>query len=198
MSKADNYQMRMERKKIHIDQQIKASNLEKGVCVLLSGNGKGKTSSALGMVCRGIGYGMKIGVVQFIKGVQETGENLFLDQQPLVKLFSMKTGFTWDTQNKDSDILAAQETWQHAKKLLTDPTIDIVVLDEITYMLSYKYLDKIEVLSYLTNRPSRQHLILTGRAAIDALANIADTVSEIKDIKHAFRDNIRAQKGIDF
>ncbi len=197
MSAEEDYQKRMQRKKTYIDKRIAQANINKGVCVLLTGNGKGKTSSALGMVCRALGYGMKIGVVQFIKGTQTTGENLFLQNQPLVKLVSMQSGFTWDTQNKASDSKAAKKTWVEAEKMLTNNKLDLVVLDEITYMLSYAYLDEGAIINAITNRPSDQHLVLTGRNAPKSLYNIADTVSDIKDIKHAFRDNIAAQKGLD-
>lgn len=187
----------MQRKKSYIDQRIAKANIDIGVCILLTGNGKGKTSSALGMVCRAIGYGMKIGVVQFIKGTQISGENLFLERQSLVELVTMKTGFTWETQSKEDDSKAAQKTWQSAQKMLSNTTFNLVVLDEITYMLNYAYLDEKVVISTIGNRPKYQHLVLTGRNAPSSLHKIAHTISDIKDIKHAFRQNIKAQKGID-
>lgn len=195
--KDSNYQARMARKKSHIDKRIESANIDKRLCILLTGNGKGKSSSAFGMVCRSLGYGFSIGVVAFIKGMQETGEALFFQTQPNIQYFAMQTGFTWDTQNKQADINAALATWQHAQKLLSDPSIDLVVLDEITYMLNLKYLDEAMIINAINNRPIHQHLILTGRNAVQSLHKVADTISEIKDIKHAFRDNIKAQKGID-
>lgn len=192
------YKKRMQKKKSYIDKRISKANINKNLIVLLTGNGKGKTSSALGMIMRALGYKMKIGIVQFIKGRKKTGEDLFLENEPLVTKIVMKTGFTWDTKNKEKDIIAAQKTWEKAKKLLQDDTIKLIVLDEITYMLNYKYLDEDEVINTILNRPKNQHLILTGRAANAKLIAIADTVSEVRNIKHAFNNNIKAQKTIDF
>lgn len=187
----------MQRKKAHIDARIEDANIDKGIIVLLTGNGKGKSSSALGMICRALGYDMKVGIAKFLKGVQTTGEDAFLAQQPNVQTVFMKTGFTWDTQDKAYDTAMAVETWKKAQAYLKDESIDLVVLDELTYMISYKYLDEQQILSALNNRPINQHVVITGRAASKSLIDIADTVSEIKDIKHAFRANIKAQKGID-
>jgi cob(I)alamin adenosyltransferase len=196
-SKDASYKERMQRKKAHIDARIEGANIDKGIVVLLTGNGKGKSSSALGMICRALGYDMKIGVAKFLKGEQDTGEDIFLAKQPNVQISRMKTGFTWDTQDKAYDIAMAGETWSEAQTYLKDESIDLVVLDELTYMISYKYLDESVILDALNNRPKDQHVVITGRAASDALIQIADTVSEVKDIKHAFRENIKAQKGID-
>ncbi|MCH9645447.1 MAG: cob(I)yrinic acid a,c-diamide adenosyltransferase [Proteobacteria bacterium] len=193
----DQYKARMQRKKEHIDQRIEEASIDKGIIVLLTGNGKGKSSSALGMICRALGYGMKIGVAKFLKGVQETGEDAFLDTQPNIQTVFMKTGFTWDTQDKAYDTAMAAETWQNAQSYLEDESIDLVVLDELTYMISYKYLDEQQILDALNKRPQDQHVVITGRTASEGLINIADTVSEVKDIKHAFRANIKAQKGVD-
>ena len=187
----------MQRKKAHIDSRIEQANIDKGIIVLLTGNGKGKSSSALGMVCRALGYDMKIGIAKFLKGVQDTGEDAFLAKQPNVQTVSMKTGFTWDTQDKEFDTAMAVETWQKAQNYLEDESIDLVVLDELTYMVSYKYLDEQLILDALNNRPSNQHVVITGRAASDGLIEIANTISEVKDVQHAFRENIKAQKGID-
>jgi len=140
---------------------------------------------------------MKIGVAKFLKGDQDTGEDIFLAKQPNVQISRMKTGFTWDTQDKAYDIAMAAETWSEAQVYLKDESIDLVVLDELTYMISYKYLDESVILDALNNRPKDQHVVITGRAASASLIKIADTVSEVKDIKHAFRANIKAQKGID-
>ena len=187
----------MQRKKAHIDTRIEQANIDKNIIVLLTGNGKGKSSSALGMICRALGYDMKIGVAKFLKGLQDTGEDAFLAQQANVQTVFMKTGFTWDTQDKEFDTKMAVETWGVAQQYLKDERIDLVVLDELTYMINYKYLDEVNIINALSNRPSNQHVVITGRAACQGLIDIADTVSEVKDIKHAFRDNIKAQRGVD-
>jgi cob(I)alamin adenosyltransferase len=191
------YKERMGKKKAHIDKRIEEANIDKGIIILLTGNGKGKSSSAFGMVCRSLGYGMNIAIVKFLKGTQDTGEDKFLKTQPQIKTVLMKIGFTWDTQDKESDTKKALETWQKTQKFLSDPSIDLVVLDELTYMISYKYLDETIILEALNNRPKNQHIVITGRAASQSLIDIADTVSIIKDEKHAFRAGIKAQNGID-
>ena len=191
------YKKRMQRKKEYIDSRIDEANIDKGVIVLLTGNGKGKSSSAMGMICRALGYDMKVGLVRFLKGEQQTGEDLFLDNHPNVVAAHMKSGFTWNTQDQDLDKKRALEAWSEAKNFLADSNIAVVVLDEITYMINYKYLDEADVLEALLNRPKDQHVVVTGRAASQGLIDISDTVSEVEDIKHAFRANIRAQKGID-
>ncbi len=188
----------MKRKKEYIDSRIEQANIDKGVIILLTGNGKGKSSSALGMICRALGYDMKIGVAKFLKGLQDTGEDIFLAQQPNLQMVSMKTGFTWDTQDKTYDTAMAVETWTKAKEYLNDESIDLVVLDELTYMINYKYLNEQDILDTINNRPNNQHVVITGRSASDSLINMADTVSRIEDVKHAFRNNIKAQKGVDF
>ena len=192
-----NYKKRMQRKKEYIDSRIDEANIDKGIIVLLTGNGKGKSSSAMGMICRALGYGMKVGLVRYLKGDQQTGEDLFLDGNTNIVSAHMESGFTWDTQDKEKDKIKATKTWYEAKKFLSNPEISLVVLDEITYMINYKYLDEADVLEALLNRPKDQHVVITGRAASQGLIDISDTVSEVEDIKHAFRANIRAQKGID-
>jgi cob(I)alamin adenosyltransferase len=187
----------MQRKKAHIDARIKEADIDKGIIVLLTGNGKGKSSSALGMVCRALGYEMQVAIVKFLKGTQDTGEDAFLAKQTNIRTISMKTGFTWDTQDKEFDKKMASETWQQTQQCLKDKSIDLVVLDELTYMINYKYLDEQVILNTLNARPKSQHVVITGRTASEGLIRISDTVSEIADIKHAFRSNIRAQKGID-
>ena len=192
-----NYKKRMQRKKEYIDSRIDAANIDKGITVLLTGNGKGKSSSAMGMICRALGYDMSVGLVRFLKGDQQTGEDLFLEDHPNILSSHMESGFTWDTQDKQQDKIKATATWNEAKQFLSNPEIALVVLDEITYMINYKYLDEIDVLETLQNRPKDQHVVITGRAASQGLIDASDTVSEVEDIKHAFRANIRAQKGID-
>jgi cob(I)alamin adenosyltransferase len=191
------YKKRMQRKKEYINSRIDEANIDKGIIVLLTGNGKGKSSSAMGMICRALGYDMKVALVRFLKGDQQTGEDLFLENHPNIVSAHMKSGFTWDTQDKEQDKKKATETWVEAKEFLTNSNISVVVLDEITYMINYNYLDEAEILNTLSNRPENQHVVITGRAASKGLIDASDTVSEVEDIKHAFRANIRAQKGID-
>jgi len=193
----NSYKKRMQRKKEHIDSRIEEANIDKGIIVLLTGNGKGKSSSAMGMICRALGYEMKVALVRFLKGEQQTGEDLFLDSNPNVVSAHMESGFTWNTQDQELDKKLANETWLEAEKFLADPNIDLVVLDEITYMVNYKYLDEASILKALSYRPEGQHVVITGRAASEGIIKASDTVSEVKDVKHAFRANIRAQKGID-
>ena len=195
--KDSNYKKRMQRKKEYIDSRIDEANIDKGIIVLLTGNGKGKSSSAMGMICRALGYEMKVALVRFLKGEQQTGEDLFLDSNPNVVSAHMESGFTWNTQDQELDKKLANETWLEAEKFLADPEINLVVLDEITYMINYNYLDERSILKALSNRPEGQHVVITGRAASEGIIEASDTVSEVKDVKHAFRANIRAQKGID-
>lgn len=188
----------MQRKKQHVDQRIAAATVDKGLVVVLTGNGKGKSSSAFGMLARSVGHGLKCGVVQFIKGQWECGEHLLFHAHPLVEFYVMNTGFTWETQDRDADIAAAQSTWAHAETLLQNPDIKVVLLDELTYMLTYGYLDADKVIRALTERPADQHVIITGRNANDRLIALADTVSDVTDVKHAFNAGVRVQKGIDY
>jgi cob(I)alamin adenosyltransferase len=194
----------MKKQKANIDATVAAADIERGVAVLLTGNGKGKSSSAFGMVMRALGYGYKVGVVQFIKGEILSGEEIYLrehylqEQNPNVVFYQMGTGFTWDTQDRSADIAAAQKTWEVSKALLADESVYLVVLDELTYMLAYDYLDEAEVLEALSNRPEHQSLVVTGRGGGAKLQAIMDTVSEVKDIKHAFNDGIKARKGVDY
>jgi len=197
--KQQSHQKKMEKLKDNVDASIAAADTERGVFILLTGNGKGKSSSAFGMVMRALGYGYKVGVVQFIKGVQLSGEELYIrDQCPQVTFHQMGTGFTWDTQDRSADIAAAEKSWAIAEKMLADDSYHLVVLDELTYMLSFKYLDQDRVLSALTNRPQNQSLVVTGRGGGSAIADLADTVSEIKEIKHAYNAGIMARKGVDY
>ncbi len=188
----------MQRKKEHIDNKIEKATIDKGLIVVLTGNGKGKSSSAFGMLARSVGHGLHCAVVQFIKGVWETGEHLMFQDHPLVEFHVMATGFTWDTQDRDKDIAAAEATWKEAARLLQDESIDVIVLDELTYMLTYGYLDKQSVLDTLTSRPEMQHVIITGRNASPELIEIADTVAELESVKHAFDSGVKVQKGIDY
>lgn len=189
----------MAKQKKKVDASIAAANEERGVVILLTGDGKGKSSSAFGMVMRALGYGYKVGVIQFIKGVQLSGEEIYLrEKHPEVYFYQMGTGFTWDTQDRSGDIRAAEETWQHAEKLLGDERYHLVVLDELTYMLAYQYLDEGRVLDAIRNRPAQQSVVVTGRGGGTALRDLADTVAEISDIKHAYRAGVKARRGVDF
>lgn len=188
----------MQRKKAHVDSRIAAATQDKGLLLVLTGNGKGKSSSAFGMIARSVGHGLKCGVVQFIKGQWECGEHLLFKDNPLVKFYVMNTGFTWETQDREGDIKAAQATWRQAARLLKSKTIKVVLLDELTYMLTYGYLDKAMVLAAIADRPPGQHVIVTGRNASRELLELADTISEINETRHAFNNGIRVQKGIDY
>jgi cob(I)alamin adenosyltransferase len=189
----------MEKQKARVDSAIAAADTEQGIAVLLTGNGKGKSSSAFGMVMRALGYGQKVGVVQFIKGVQLSGEEIYIREKcPQVTFYQMGTGFTWDTQDKSADIEAAKRTWAIAAPMLADDSYDLVVLDELTYMIAYKYLDETMILDALSSRPSNQSVVVTGRGGGSALQDIMDTVSEVKEVKHAYNSGIKARKGVDY
>lgn len=193
------HRQKMQKQKEKVDAHIQAANIERGVAILMTGNGKGKTSSAFGMVFRALGYGQNIAIVQFIKGAQDCGEADFLRKAcPHVRLTQMGTGFTWNTQDKEADITAAEKTWEVAEQHLNDPTIDLVILDELTYMLGYKYLDRPTVINAIKNRPTEQSVVVTGRGGGGELREIMDTVSEVKDIKHGYRAGIKARKGVDY
>lgn len=195
--KQEQHQKRMARKKAVIDAAIAQADQDKGLLLILTGNGKGKSSSAFGMVARTLGYGHKAGVAQFLKSRRDTGEEKFLGNQAGVQWQVLGDGFTWDTQDKAADIASAQRGWQVAQAMLRDATLHLVVLDELTYLLNYGYLDAEQVCADLAARPPMQHVVITGRAAPDCLIQMADTVSEIQDVKHAFRAGVRAQPGID-
>ena len=188
----------MERKKAHVDSRIAAATEDRGLLLVLTGSGKGKSSSAFGMLARSVGHGLKCAVVQFIKGTWKCGEQMLFANHPLVEFHVMGTGFTWETQNRQTDIAAAEKAWRQAEALLADESTGLVILDELTYMLTYGYLDKAAVLRALQDRPARQHVVITGRNASRELLEIADTVSEVKDIRHAFNHGVKAQKGLDY
>ncbi|WP_018878896.1 cob(I)yrinic acid a,c-diamide adenosyltransferase [Thioalkalivibrio sp. ALE9] len=196
-AKAERHAQRMARKKEVVDRKIAEAQDEKGVFLILTGNGKGKSSSGFGMVARSLGHGMQVGIVQFIKGQFATGEEAFFRGQDKVQYHVMGEGYTWETQDRDKDVAAAREAWAHARDMLHDPNVDLVLLDELHIALKYQYLDVDEVLEDLANRPPMQHVISTGRAAPKALIEAADTVSDIGVVKHAFQAGIKAQKGIE-
>jgi len=188
----------MQEQKTHVDEQIKRADQKKGLLLVITGNGKGKSSSGFGMVARALGHGMKIGVVQFIKGAFSTGEEKFFRRFPDdVDYHVVGDGFTWETQNLEQDIASAERGWSICKEMLSNPDLDMVLLDELNIVLAMGYLDTGKVLADLAERPDMKHVIITGRDAPDALIEAADTVSRIEDVKHAFRAGIKAQKGIE-
>ncbi|CAI3787832.1 Corrinoid adenosyltransferase [Pseudomonas sp. MM227] len=189
---------RMLRKKAVMDERIANSPNECGLLLVLSGNGKGKSSSAFGMLARAMGHGLQCGVVQFIKGRNSTGEELFFRRFPeQVRYHVMGEGFTWETQDRQRDIAAAEAAWDVSRQLMSDPAIGLVVLDELNIALKHGYLDLDTVLHDLQARPPMQHVIVTGRGAKPELIELADTVTEMGVVKHAFQAGIRAQKGIE-
>jgi cob(I)alamin adenosyltransferase len=198
LDKSQRHQQRMQRQKAIVDAKTEQATIDKGLLLVITGNGKGKSSSGFGMVARALGHDMRVGIVQFIKGAFSTGEESFFRRFPdNVEYHVMGDGFTWDTQNLEQDIESAKAGWEVCKRLLADPTIDVVLFDELNIVLKMNYLDTETVLADIAHRPAMQHVIFTGRGAPQALIEAADTVSRIEDVKHAFRDGIRAQKGIE-
>lgn len=196
--KATRHNQRMQKQKSIVDQQILKADKDKGLIVVITGNGKGKSSSGFGMLARALGHNMKVGVVQFIKGAFSTGEETFFRRFPEeVDYHVVGDGFTWETQNLDQDIASAEKGWEVCQAMLQNPDIDVVLLDELNIVLKMKYLDTDKVLADIANRPPMQHVIITGRGAPEAVIEAADTVSRIEDVKHAFRAGIKAQKGIE-
>jgi len=192
------YQARMAKKKAIIDEKIAKATEERGVLILLRGNGKGKSSSAFGTMARSVGHGKKCAVIQFIKGRMETGEYKFFKDHPQIDWHVMGHGFTWETQDKEQDIAAAEKAWAIAEKLLQDESYDMLIFDEMGYMFKYKYLDTAPVVEALQNRPKMQNVMITGRTIARPLMEIADTISVIDDQRHAFRGGVKAQKGIEY
>ena len=165
--------------------------------MIFTGNGKGKTTAAFGTATRAVGHGRRVGVIQFIKGEWPNGERNLLEPYG-VEFQVMATGFTWETQNRESDTVACLAVWQHAQRMLADPELDLVILDELTYMVSYDYLALDSVLEALQKRPAHQSVIITGRGCHRELLELAETVSEVRPVKHAFDAGIKAQLGIDY
>ena len=192
------HEERMQKKKTVIDSKIADAQEERGVLVINTGNGKGKSSSAFGVVARALGHGLKVGVVQFVKGRSDTGEEAFFRQQPDVAWHVGGEGFTWETQDKERDPKTAQAAWEVACSHLGNPEIGLGVLDEMTYAFKYNWLDLDAVITKLLGRPQMQHVIITGRGAPQALRDAADTVSEIGNEKHAFQSGIKAMPGLEF
>lgn len=192
------HEERMRKKKAVIDSHIAAAQEERGVLLVNTGNGKGKSSAAFGVVARALGHGQQVAVVQFVKGRSDTGEEAFFRNLTGVHWHVGGEGFTWETQDKERDASAAREAWNRALGYLAAPEIGLVVLDEMTYAFKYGWLDLSEVLSALRARPTMQHVIVTGRAAPEALRAAADTVSDIGNEKHAFASGVKAMPGLDW
>ncbi|EKF75506.1 cob(I)yrinic acid a,c-diamide adenosyltransferase [Alcanivorax hongdengensis A-11-3] len=194
----DRHAWRMQKKQQIMRERIARADKDQGILLVLTGPGKGKSSSGFGMLARALGHGMKVGVVQFIKGAFSTGEEAFFRHLPNVDYHVMGEGYTWDTQDRDRDVAAARAAWQIARKMLRDDSYQLVLLDELNIALRYDYLDRDTVLDDLQNRPAMQHAVVTGRYAPQELIELADTVTEMKVVKHAFKDQgVRAQKGVE-
>jgi len=189
---------RMQRKKRLIDAAIEHAEKDKGLLLVLTGNGKGKSSSAFGMVARALGHGMRVGVAQFVKGRDDTGEERFFRRQPGVTWHRLGEGFTWETQDLERDMETARRGWELVRQMLRDDSLDLILLDELTYPLRNGWLEIEAVLADFEARPPMQHLVVTGRSAPPALCETADTLTELRDLKHAFRAGVRAQKGVDW
>ncbi|EKY3117259.1 cob(I)yrinic acid a,c-diamide adenosyltransferase [Cronobacter turicensis] len=193
----ERYQQRQQRVKEKVEARVAAAQDERGIVIVFTGNGKGKTTAAFGTVTRAVGHSKKAAVIQFIKGEWPNGERNLLEPHG-VEFQVMATGFTWDTQNRESDTAACQAVWQHGKRMLADASLDLVVLDELTYMVAYDYLALEDVLTALRERPAHQTVIITGRGCHRDILDYADTVSELRPVKHAFDAGIKAQIGIDY
>lgn len=193
----DRHQQRQQRLKEQVDARIAAATETRGIMMVFTGNGKGKTTAAFGTALRACGHGKKVAAVQFIKGEWANGERNLLEQHG-VEFQVMATGFTWETQSRETDTAACQQVWQHARRMLADDRLDLVILDEITYMVSMDYLDLDELVSALQQRPQHMSVIITGRGCHRTLQEMADTVTEMRPVKHAFDAGIQAQQGIDW
>jgi len=190
---------KMRKKKEARDKILATKTEERGLVIVHTGKGKGKSTAAFGMVFRAIGHGFKVGIVQFVKGKWGTGERDILEKFPeQVTIKAMGEGFTWDTQDRARDIAAARQAWKMAKEMIADESYKMVLLDELNICLRYDYLDINEVVDVLKNKPRDTHVIVTGRNAKDELLEIADLVTEMTMVKHPFRDGVKAQAGIEF
>lgn len=194
----DKHKTRMAKKKAVVDARIAKAQEERGVLILLKGAGKGKSSSAFGTMARSVGHGQKCAVIQFIKGRMQTGEYKFFKDHPLIDWHVMGHGFTWETQDREQDIAAAQQAWGIAEGLLADESYGMLVFDEMSYMFKYGYLEVEPVVAALQKRPTHQNVMITGRTMARQLKEIADTISEVRDEQHAFRLGVKAQAGIEF
>ncbi|MEQ6886231.1 cob(I)yrinic acid a,c-diamide adenosyltransferase [Salicola sp. Rm-C-2C1-2] len=189
---------RMAKKKQVMEERMANAQKDQGVLLVTTGNGKGKSSSGFGMAARALGHGMKVGIVQFIKGKMQTGEERFFRDQPNVDYHVMGQGYTWDTQDREQDVEAAENAWKEVQRMLQDDSYGLILLDELNIALRYEYLDLDQVLDDLQNRPEMQHVVITGRNAPKELIELADTVTDMQIVKHAFKDlGVRAQKGVE-
>jgi len=190
---------KMAKKKAVRDKIMTAKTEARGLVIVHTGKGKGKSTAAMGMAMRCIGHGMKVGIVQFVKGKWDTGERWVLERFPeLCVIKAMGEGFTWETQDRARDIAAAKRAWDEAKAMIADPSYKMVILDELNIVLRYDYLPVDEVIEALKSKPRDLHVVVTGRNAKDELIAIADLVTEMELVKHPFRDGIKAQKGVEF
>jgi len=194
---AARHRVAMQRRKAAVDARIAAATEQRGVLLVLTGNGKGKSSSAFGMVARALGHGMRVEVVQFIKGKYATGEKAFFRRFPEVSFHVMGEGFTWETQDRKLDVRAAEAAWEVAAGMLREASYALVVLDELNIALRYRYVALEAVLEALRSRPAAQHVVITGRGAPAELIEAADTVTDMRGVKHAFDIGVRAQRGIE-
>lgn len=197
MAAEDRHQQRQQRLKDQVDARIAAATDMRGIVMVFTGNGKGKTTAAFGTASRAVGHGKRVGVIQFIKGEWPNGERQLLEPQG-VEFQVMATGFTWETQSRETDSIACKEVWQHGLRMLADARLDLVILDELTYMVSYDYLPLEALLRALRQRPAHQSVIITGRGCHRDILELADTVTEMRPVKHAFDAGIQAQQGIDW
>lgn len=191
------HKARMKKHKEVVDAGMARATEKRGVVVVLTGNGKGKSSSAFGMAARALGHNMRIAIIQFIKGKDTTGEEAFFRQFDKVDYHVMGEGFTWETQDRERDIRTAMTAWEKAEEYLANEQFEMVILDELNIALKMKYIPTDRVVDALARRPEKQHVIITGRAAPDAIIDAADTVSEIREIKHAYKQGVMAQKGVE-
>ena len=190
---------KMAKKKAARDKILATKTNEKGWIIVHTGKGKGKSTAAMGLAVRAIGNGMKVGLVQFVKGKWETGERKVLEHFPdLCVMKAMGEGFSWETQDRERDIAAARQAWEAAKEMINDPSYKMVILDELNIVLRYENLPLDEVIETLQNKPDMLHVAVTGRNAKDELIEIADLVTDMTQVKHPFRSGVKAQVGIEF
>jgi cob(I)alamin adenosyltransferase len=190
---------KMAKKKAARDKILATKTIEKGLLIVHTGKGKGKSTAAMGLAVRAIGNGMKVGIVQFVKGVWETGERQVLEKFPdLVSIKAMGQGFSWETQDRQRDIAAANNAWEMSKEMMEDPSFKMVILDELNIPLRYGNLEIDDVVEFLKNKPEDLHVVVTGRNAKEELMEIADLVTEMTMVKHPFRSGVKAQIGIEF
>jgi cob(I)alamin adenosyltransferase len=190
---------KMAKKKAVRDRMLATKTEERGLVIVHTGKGKGKTTAAMGLVMRALGHGFKVGIVQFVKGVWETGEREVLNRFPdQVTIKAMGEGFTWETQDRERDIAAARAAWEVGKAMIADPAYKMVLLDELNIVLRYEYLPIEDVVETLRNKPRDLHVIVTGRNAKEELIDVADLVTDMTQVKHPFRSGVKAQVGIEF